>query len=82
MVRLLKQNSTPLWLCMLFLIFLSFKRESSSFSYGVVWAKYNLGSLEYEEWSNHIQAWKLESTALIEPPCNFIVSSHAQGKRR
>lgn len=40
------------------------------------------GSLEYEEWSHHIQAWKLESAALIEPPCNFIVSSHAQGKRR
>ncbi|ONK69303.1 uncharacterized protein A4U43_C05F21440 [Asparagus officinalis] len=40
------------------------------------------GSLEYEEWSNHVQAWKLESAALIEPPCNFIVSSHAQGKRR
>lgn len=40
------------------------------------------GSLEYEEWTNHIQAWKLESAAIIEPPCNFIVSSHAQGKRR
>ncbi|XP_038972814.1 proteasome activator subunit 4 isoform X1 [Phoenix dactylifera] len=42
----------------------------------------NFGSLEYEEWSNHIQAWKLESAAIIEPPCNFIVSSHAQGKKR
>ncbi|KAJ6818123.1 proteasome activator subunit 4 [Iris pallida] len=40
------------------------------------------GSLEYEEWSNHIQAWKLESAAIIEPPCNFIVSSYAKGKRR
>ncbi|XP_073098688.1 proteasome activator subunit 4 isoform X3 [Elaeis guineensis] len=42
----------------------------------------NFGSLEYEEWSNHIQAWKLESAALIEPPCNFIVFPHAQGKKR
>ncbi|XP_039119734.1 proteasome activator subunit 4 isoform X1 [Dioscorea cayenensis subsp. rotundata] len=42
----------------------------------------NFGNLEYEEWSNHIQAWKLESAAIIEPPCNFIISSHAPGKRR
>lgn len=42
----------------------------------------NFGSLEYEEWSSHIQAWKLESAAIIEPPCNFIISSHAKGKRR
>eukprot|EP00262_Sarcandra_glabra_P003482 TRINITY_DN14214_c0_g1_i1.p1 TRINITY_DN14214_c0_g1~~TRINITY_DN14214_c0_g1_i1.p1 ORF type:complete len:1823 (-),score=279.41 TRINITY_DN14214_c0_g1_i1:199-5139(-) len=42
----------------------------------------NFGSLEYDEWSNHRQAWKLESAAIIEPPSNFIVSSHAQGKRR
>lgn len=42
----------------------------------------NIGSLEYEEWSSHIQAWKLESAAIIEPPCNFIISSHAKGKRR
>ncbi|KAL8033297.1 hypothetical protein ABFX02_13G151400 [Erythranthe guttata] len=42
----------------------------------------NYGSSEYEEWSNHRQAWKLESTAIIEPPINFIVSSHSEGKRR
>lgn len=40
------------------------------------------GSAEYEEWSNHRQAWKLESTAIVEPPINFIVSSHSKGKRR
>ncbi|KAK4398681.1 Proteasome activator subunit [Sesamum angolense] len=37
---------------------------------------------EYEEWSNHRQSWKLESAAIIEPPINFIVSSHSKGKRR
>ncbi|CAI9088127.1 OLC1v1022373C1 [Oldenlandia corymbosa var. corymbosa] len=42
----------------------------------------NYGSSEYEEWSNHRQAWKLESAAIIEPPINFIVSSHSRGKRR
>ncbi|PIN23826.1 hypothetical protein CDL12_03448 [Handroanthus impetiginosus] len=42
----------------------------------------NYGSSEYEEWSNHRQAWKLESTAIVEPPNNFIVSSHSKGKRR
>lgn len=42
----------------------------------------NHGSLEYEEWSHHLEAWKLESAAIIEPPCNFIISSHVQGKRR
>ncbi|XP_042519744.1 proteasome activator subunit 4 isoform X2 [Macadamia integrifolia] len=42
----------------------------------------NYGSLEYDEWANHRQAWKLESAAIIEPPTNFIVSSHSQGKRR
>ncbi|GLT79522.1 hypothetical protein SLA2020_510070 [Shorea laevis] len=42
----------------------------------------NYGSLEYDEWSNHKQAWKLESAAIIEPPINFIVSSHSKGKRR
>ncbi|KAH6786226.1 proteasome activating protein 200 [Perilla frutescens var. hirtella] len=42
----------------------------------------NHGSAEYEEWSNHRQAWKLESTAIIEPPINFIVPSHSKGKRR
>ncbi|XP_057983590.1 proteasome activator subunit 4 [Malania oleifera] len=42
----------------------------------------NHGSLEYEEWSNHRQAWKSESAAIIEPPVNFIVSSHSKGKRR
>lgn len=41
-----------------------------------------IGSLEYDEWSNHRQAWKLESAAIIEPPINFIVSSHSKGKRR
>ncbi|KAF2298087.1 hypothetical protein GH714_013491 [Hevea brasiliensis] len=42
----------------------------------------NYGSLEYDEWSNHRQAWKLESAAIIEPPINFIVSSHSKGKKR
>uniref|UniRef100_A0A2P2M9I2 Proteasome activator Blm10 middle HEAT repeats region domain-containing protein n=1 Tax=Rhizophora mucronata TaxID=61149 RepID=A0A2P2M9I2_RHIMU len=42
----------------------------------------NYGSLEYDEWSNHRQAWKLESAAIIEPPTNFIVSCHAKGKKR
>ncbi|XP_072991036.1 proteasome activator subunit 4 [Typha latifolia] len=42
----------------------------------------NYGSLEYEDWSNHVQAWKLESAAIIEPPCNFITASHAKGKKR
>ncbi|GKV36472.1 hypothetical protein SLEP1_g44600 [Rubroshorea leprosula] len=42
----------------------------------------NYGILEYDEWSNHKQAWKLESAAIIEPPVNFIVSSHSKGKRR
>lgn len=42
----------------------------------------NYGSLEYDEWSNHRQAWKLESAAIIEPPMNFIVGSHSKGKRR
>ncbi|PON47216.1 Coatomer beta subunit [Parasponia andersonii] len=42
----------------------------------------NYGSLEYDEWANHRQAWKLESAAIIEPPINFVVSSHSRGKRR
>ncbi|KVI02356.1 Armadillo-like helical [Cynara cardunculus var. scolymus] len=42
----------------------------------------NYGSSEYEEWSNHRQAWKLESVAIIEPPVNFIVPSHSKGKKR
>ncbi|KAG0467335.1 hypothetical protein HPP92_018915 [Vanilla planifolia] len=42
----------------------------------------NYGSLEYEDWSNHVQAWKLESASIIEPPCNFITNSHALGKKR
>jgi hypothetical protein len=42
----------------------------------------NTGSLEYDEWSSHRQAWKLESAAIIEPPINFIVSSHSKGKKR
>ncbi|XAR56842.1 hypothetical protein NMG60_11037463 [Bertholletia excelsa] len=42
----------------------------------------NYGGSEYEEWSNHRQALKLESAAIIEPPINFIVSSHSKGKRR
>ncbi|XP_030548961.2 LOW QUALITY PROTEIN: proteasome activator subunit 4 [Rhodamnia argentea] len=42
----------------------------------------NYGSMEYEEWSNHRQAWKLETAAIIEPSVNFIVSSHSKGKRR
>ncbi|KAJ7963489.1 proteasome activator subunit 4-like [Quillaja saponaria] len=42
----------------------------------------NYGSLEYDEWSNHRQAWKLESAAIVEPPINFVVSSHSKGKKR
>lgn len=42
----------------------------------------NVGSLENEEWSNHMQAWKLDSAATIEPACNFIVSSFTKGKKR
>ncbi|KAK7387207.1 hypothetical protein VNO78_27798 [Psophocarpus tetragonolobus] len=42
----------------------------------------NYGSLEYDEWSSHRQAWKLESAAIIEPPINFIVSYHSKGKKR
>ncbi|KAG9448800.1 hypothetical protein H6P81_008765 [Aristolochia fimbriata] len=42
----------------------------------------NFGSLEYDDWSNHRQAWRLESAAIIEPPTNFILSTHGQGKRR
>ncbi|XP_025810985.1 proteasome activator subunit 4 [Panicum hallii] len=48
----------------------------------VIDALVNYGSLEYLEWSRHIQAWKLESASIIEPPCNFIVPFHAQGKKR
>ncbi|KAM0917634.1 hypothetical protein ACQ4PT_009123 [Festuca glaucescens] len=48
----------------------------------VIDALANYGSLEYDEWSSHVQAWKLESAAIIEPPCNFIVPFHAQGKKR
>ncbi|PIA58294.1 hypothetical protein AQUCO_00500316v1 [Aquilegia coerulea] len=42
----------------------------------------NFGSLEYDEWSNHRQAWKLESSAIIEPPINYIVQSQSKGKKR
>ncbi|KAJ7961002.1 proteasome activator subunit 4-like [Quillaja saponaria] len=42
----------------------------------------NHGSLEYDEWSSYRQAWKLESAAIVEPPTNFVVSSHSRGKRR
>ncbi|KAL6203633.1 hypothetical protein ACLB2K_027333 [Fragaria x ananassa] len=42
----------------------------------------NYGSMEYDEWANHRQAWKLESAAIIEPSINFIVSAHSKGKRR
>uniref|UniRef100_A0A1D1XS29 Proteasome activator complex subunit 4 n=1 Tax=Anthurium amnicola TaxID=1678845 RepID=A0A1D1XS29_9ARAE len=42
----------------------------------------NFGSIEYEEWLNHVQSWKYESASIVEPPCNFIVSSQAQGKKR
>ncbi|KNA18101.1 hypothetical protein SOVF_073840 isoform A [Spinacia oleracea] len=42
----------------------------------------NYGSLEYDEWANHRQAWKLESTAIVEPSINFLTSSHSNGKRR
>ncbi|KAL4343140.1 hypothetical protein S245_036097 [Arachis hypogaea] len=42
----------------------------------------NYGSLEYDEWLSHRQAWKLESAAIVEPPVNFIVSSRSKGKKR
>ncbi|CAK9180714.1 unnamed protein product [Ilex paraguariensis] len=42
----------------------------------------NYGSSEYDEWASHRQAWKSESAAIIEPPINFISSSHSKGKRR
>ncbi|CAK9321738.1 unnamed protein product [Citrullus colocynthis] len=42
----------------------------------------NYGSLEYDEWSNHRHAWKLESAAIIEPPTNFIMSTCSKGKKR
>ncbi|MED6148307.1 hypothetical protein PIB30_051930 [Stylosanthes scabra] len=42
----------------------------------------NYGSLEYDEWFSHRQAWKLESAAIVEPPVNFIVSSRSKGKKR
>ncbi|VFQ82480.1 unnamed protein product [Cuscuta campestris] len=42
----------------------------------------NYGSSEYDEWLNHRQAWKLESPGIVEPPVNYIVSSHSKGKRR
>ncbi|KAK8926304.1 hypothetical protein KSP39_PZI018786 [Platanthera zijinensis] len=48
----------------------------------IIHALANYGSLEYEDWVNHVQTWKLESASIIEPPCNFITSSHARGKRR
>ncbi|OEL14405.1 Proteasome activator subunit 4 [Dichanthelium oligosanthes] len=48
----------------------------------VIDALVNYGSLEYLEWSSHVQAWKLESASIIEPPCNFIVPFHTQGKKR
>uniref|UniRef100_A0A0E0LAS8 Proteasome activator subunit 4 n=1 Tax=Oryza punctata TaxID=4537 RepID=A0A0E0LAS8_ORYPU len=48
----------------------------------VIDALINYGSLEYEEWSSHFQAWKLESASIIEPPCNFIIPFHSQGKKR
>ncbi|CAI0396888.1 unnamed protein product [Linum tenue] len=48
----------------------------------IIDALINYGSLEFDEWSNHRQAWKLESSAIIEPPINFIVSSHSKGKKR
>ncbi|KAF3511494.1 hypothetical protein F2Q69_00003350 [Brassica cretica] len=41
----------------------------------------NYGSLEYDEWYNHRQAWKLESAAIVEPPANFITEFHSKGKR-
>ncbi|XP_054818668.1 proteasome activator subunit 4 [Prosopis cineraria] len=42
----------------------------------------NYGSLEFDEWSSHRQAWKWESAAIREPPINFIVSFHSKGKKR
>uniref|UniRef100_A0A0D9WPL1 Proteasome activator complex subunit 4 C-terminal domain-containing protein n=1 Tax=Leersia perrieri TaxID=77586 RepID=A0A0D9WPL1_9ORYZ len=48
----------------------------------IIDALVNYGSLEYEEWARHLQAWKLESSSIIEPPCNFIIPFHSQGKKR
>ncbi|OAY75058.1 Proteasome activator subunit 4 [Ananas comosus] len=41
----------------------------------------NFGSFEYKEWLDYIQGHNLNSAVITEPPCNFIVSSHAQGKK-
>lgn len=43
---------------------------------------FDIGSLEFEEWVSHRQAWKLDSAAILEPPINFIVSFHSKGKKR
>ncbi|CAM8952984.1 unnamed protein product [Rhodiola kirilowii] len=48
----------------------------------IVDALANYGSLEYDEWLNHRQAWKLESAAIVEPPINFIVPLQSKGKKR
>lgn len=48
----------------------------------IIDALVNYGNLEYDEWSNHRQAWRLESAAIVEPPINFITSSHSRSKRR
>ncbi|XP_047336646.1 proteasome activator subunit 4-like isoform X2 [Impatiens glandulifera] len=42
----------------------------------------NYGSAEYDDWTHYRHAWKLESPSIIEPPINFIISSHSKGKRR
>lgn len=42
----------------------------------------NYGSLEYDEWSDHKHALTMDSSAIKEPPTNFITGHHAQGKRR
>ncbi|XP_078443427.1 proteasome activating protein 200 isoform X2 [Wolffia australiana] len=42
----------------------------------------NFGGMEFEEWSNHLHSWMYESASTIEPPCNFIIPSSVQGKKR
>lgn len=56
--------------------------ESYSQSF-LIWLSYGIyvGSFEYEEWLDYIQNHNLDSAVITEPPCNFIVSSHAQGKK-
>lgn len=50
--------------------------------HSLIHSNWHAGSSEYDEWANHRQTWKHESASIIEPPINFIVSSHSEGKKR